>query len=49
MAEKARNASTKGSNRTCTNERSRENKCNNSMFSTEDKRGSMKPICNGCG
>jgi len=38
--------STAGTNRACSNKGSRENKCNNSVSSTEDRRGSTKPICN---
>jgi len=49
LAKKAGNASTASSYRTCSNGRSRENKCSNGKTPTARGRVSLKePICHGC-
>jgi len=49
VAKKAGNTSTVGNNRACSDGESRKNKCRSGMPSTEDRVGSMQPICYGCG
>ena len=49
MAQKARNVSTAGTSRACSDGGSGEDGSGNSTFSIEDRRGSMKPICHGHG
>jgi len=46
MAEEVRSTSTASLNRTCSNRRSRENKCSNGAPSTKSRGSSMKLICN---
>jgi len=47
LAKKTKDASTVGSNRICSNGRSKENKYSNGIFQLEDIIGAMQPICYG--
>jgi len=49
LAKKARSPSTIGSSRICSDRRSGENKCDNSILLTEGRICTTKPICHGGG
>jgi len=49
LAKEAENTLTAGSNRICSDERSRENNRGNGVPSTEGRSCSKKPICHRCG
>jgi len=49
LAKEAGDALIVGSNRICSNGRSRENKCGDGKLSTEGRVSSKEPTCYGCG